>query len=129
MQAGPRAEEFLRDKNDIEVHWRPKPDKTSSKSKKPSAPNQKHASKWIPAMVELYDENSSVDDSGNADETMEVEGSLQQKALSLTLTLPNRPEPRQEAAEKMDGEGAYRADTDTASSLYKQMCDLRQQVR
>jgi hypothetical protein len=81
--------------------------------------------------VELYDEDSSVDDLNNEDDVMEVEGSLPKKALPIAHTPPIRLETRQDFVEEMDREAqssTSRAEIDAASGLYKQMCNLRQQV-
>jgi hypothetical protein len=85
----------------------------------------------LDVLVDLYDEDS-VDGSDDEHEDMEIVGSLPKKASSLAHTSSNRLEPGQDIGEAIDWEeeqnSTSRAEIDAASGLYKQMCDLRQQV-
>lgn len=79
--------------------------------------------------VELYDEDSTVDGSGDEAENMEVEASRRKPQAHAPL---NPPERQQDSVEGIGGTEepvtASGAEIDATGKLYRQMCDLRQEV-
>jgi hypothetical protein len=128
----------LRDEIRIEVHWRPKPGKLPTKTNKLSVANQKRMCKSVSAAtdvdvsVELYDEDSFVDGSGDEAKGVEVEDSRPKKFSPQAHAPLNSHESQQDSCEGIGGTeqqiSASGAEIDDTSKLYRQMCDLRHQV-
>ncbi|RDB21517.1 ATP-dependent DNA helicase hus2/rqh1 [Hypsizygus marmoreus] len=141
---GPEAQNFQRSKDKTYVDWRPKPGKASAPpSKKQRA--EKPASQRLPAKgrrnaaleadpIELYDEDPPTEDSDNDDNIIANEPPMRKAAPPRTVA-PIRPEPSEDIViiSEVQTRMVNRvvppaAECDPARDLYKQMCDLRDQV-